>query len=90
MGPNQTKNGKNFNTQLSKNYLIDLVGRNNFEFLYIIFIKFYTKVWKVTFKRNNKSYALKEMSKVKIMDRKSEKSIKNERDLLSILKNEYE
>jgi hypothetical protein len=46
-------------------------------------------VWKVTFKRNNKSYALKEMSKVKIMDRKSEKSIKNERDLLSTLKNEY-
>jgi hypothetical protein len=36
MGPNQTKNGKNLNTQLSKNYLIDLVGRNNFEFLYVV------------------------------------------------------
>jgi serine/threonine protein kinase len=44
-------------------------------------------VWKVTFKKNNKSYALKEMSKVKVMDRKSEKSIKNERELLAKLKN---
>jgi hypothetical protein len=39
-------------------------------------------------KKTSKSYALKEMSKVKIIDRKSEKSIKNERDLLSKLKNE--
>ena len=36
-------------------------------------------------KKNNKKYALKEMSKVKIIDRKSEKSIKNEREFLSQL-----
>ena len=36
-------------------------------------------------KKNNKRYALKEMSKVRIIDRHSEKSIKGERDFLSIL-----
>ena len=36
-------------------------------------------------KKNNKRYALKEMSKVRIIDRHSEKSIKGERDFLSVL-----
>ena len=36
-------------------------------------------------KKNNKKYALKEMSKVKIIDRRSEKSIKSEREFLSKL-----
>ena len=36
-------------------------------------------------KKNNKRYALKEMSKVKIIDRHSEKSIRGERDFLSKL-----
>ena len=36
-------------------------------------------------KSSGKKYALKEMSKVKIIDRKSEKSIKNEREFLSKL-----
>ena len=36
-------------------------------------------------KKNNKKYALKEMSKVKIIDRRSEKSIKGEREFLSQL-----
>jgi serine/threonine protein kinase len=43
------------------------------------------KVWKVMFKKNRKLYALKEMSKVKIIDRKSIKSIRAERDFLSML-----
>ena len=36
-------------------------------------------------KKNNKKYALKEMSKVRIIDRHSERSIKGERDFLSVL-----
>ena len=40
-------------------------------------------------KKNNKQYALKEMSKVKIIDRRSEKSIKGERDFLSKLHNPF-
>jgi serine/threonine protein kinase len=40
-------------------------------------------------KKHKKSYALKEMSKVRIIDRKSEKSITYERELLSKLKHPY-
>ena len=40
-------------------------------------------------KKNNKKYALKEMSKVKIIDRRSEKSIKAERDFLSKLRHPF-
>jgi len=37
-------------------------------------------------KKNKKNFALKEMSKVKIIDRKSERSIMYERELLARLK----
>ena len=40
------------------------------------------KVWKVVLKKNQKVYALKEMSKVKIIDKKCENSIKTEREIL--------
>ena len=40
-------------------------------------------------KKNNKKYALKEMSKVRIIDRRSEKSIKGERDFLSMLRHPF-
>jgi hypothetical protein len=40
-------------------------------------------------KKYKKQFALKEMSKVKIIDRKSEKSIIYERELLSRLKHPY-
>ena len=59
--------------------------RNYFEFQYVIGKGGFGKVWKVMFKKNRKLYALKEMSKVKIIDRKSIKSIRAERDFLSML-----
>ena len=40
---------------------------------------------KVNYKKENKLYAMKEMSKAKIIDKRSEKGIKDERDLLSKL-----
>jgi serine/threonine protein kinase len=40
-------------------------------------------------KKYKNYYALKEMSKVKIIDKKSEKSIKYERELLSYLKHPF-
>jgi hypothetical protein len=36
MGHNQTKNGKSSNNQISKRNFLKLVGRNNFEFMYVI------------------------------------------------------
>ena len=56
-----------------------------FEFLYIIGRGGFGKVWKVKSKINDKCYALKQMSKVKIIDKKSIKSINSERELLSEL-----
>ncbi len=51
---------------------------------YILFIY---QVWKVRYKNNQKIFALKEISKVKIIDKKSESSIKNEKELLKRLNN---
>ena len=56
-----------------------------FEFLYVIGRGGFGKVWKVNLKKTQKCYALKEMSKLKIIVRRSEKSIQNERELLSNL-----
>jgi serine/threonine kinase 32 len=57
--------------------------------LYVIGKGGFGKVWKVIMKRNKKHYAIKEMSKAKIMDKKSEKAIKYEKELLSKIKHPY-
>jgi serine/threonine protein kinase len=61
------------------------VNSSDFEFLYIIGRGGFGKVWRVKSKKTNKHYALKQMSKLKIIDKKSIKSINSERDLLSEL-----
>ena len=66
-----------------------IVYRNYFEFEYIIGRGGFSKVWQVKYKKNSKRYAMKEMSKVKIIDKKSEKSILGERHLLSKLKHPF-
>ena len=60
-------------------------NKSMFEFLYVVGRGGFGKVWMVKYKKTHERYALKEMSKVKIIDRKSEKSIKNEREFLSKL-----
>ena len=62
-----------------------IVSKNFFEFRYVIGKGGFGKVWKVICKKTQKVYALKQMSKVKIIDKKSENSIKTERLLLSKL-----
>lgn len=47
------------------------------------------KVWKVEMKRNSKIYAMKEMYKTKIIDKKSINSVMNERILLARLKHPF-
>ena len=61
------------------------MNSSNFEFLHIIGRGGFGKVWSVKSKKTNKHYALKQMSKVKIIDKKSIKSINSERELLSEL-----
>ena len=60
-------------------------NKSMFDFLYVVGRGGFGKVWMVKYKKTHEKYALKEMSKVKIIDRKSEKSIKNEREFLSKL-----
>lgn len=62
-----------------------IVTKSLFEFLYVIGRGGFGKVWKVQYKKTKDKFALKEMAKVKIIDRKSEKSIKGEREFLSQL-----
>ena len=61
------------------------LSKSLFEFLYVIGRGGFGKVWKVNLKKTQKCYALKEMSKLKIILRRSEKSIQSERELLSNL-----
>ncbi|MCQ2816314.1 MAG: protein kinase [archaeon] len=60
-----------------------MVSRNSFDYINIIGRGGFGKVWKVIEKKTNKLYAMKEMVKTKIIDKKSVQSVKNERRFLS-------
>jgi len=62
---------------------IERITRNSFEFICLIGHGGFSKVWKVKWKKTNAIFALKEMSKARIMDKKCESTILLERDLLS-------
>ena len=62
---------------------IEQINRNSFEFICLIGHGGFSKVWKVKWKKTNAIFALKEMSKTRIMDKKCENTILLERDLLS-------
>ena len=70
-------------------YTEKTVNKSLFDFLYVIGRGGFGKVWKVRYKKTRQLFALKEMYKVKIIDRKSEKSIKSEREFLAILRHPY-
>ena len=72
------KDNYNYNNQSNLN-------RNMFQFIFIIGKGGFGKVWRVQEKKTKELYALKEMSKTKIIDKKSEKSINGEREFLSYL-----
>ena len=73
------KNIKSYNEKSNN------LNRNMFEFIFIIGKGGFGKVWRVKEKKTKELYALKEMSKTKIIDKKSEKSINGEREFLSYL-----
>ena len=58
------------------------ITKSSFKFMSIIGRGGFGKVWKVYSKKYKTIYAMKEMSKTKIIDKRSEKSVKAERDLL--------
>ena len=62
---------------------IEQITRNSFEFICLIGHGGFSKVWKVKWKKTHAIFALKEMSKTRIIDKKCENTILLERDLLS-------
>ena len=84
MGIKNSKNLKQSNYQETFS-----LSPNLFDFKYIIGKGGFGKVWKVVLKKTGELFALKEMSKAKIIDKKREKSIKYERDLLVKLKHPF-
>ena len=65
------------------------LNKNMFQFNYVIGKGGFGKVWQVLFKKTKEPFALKEMSKRKILDKKSEKSINNEMILLKKLNHPF-
>ena len=62
-----------------------MINKENIEYINLIGKGGFSKVWKIKLKLNNKIYALKEMNKLKIIDKKAIKSINNEKKILSQL-----
>jgi serine/threonine kinase 32 len=78
MGPKQS------NTTNANKVKIDSdISKNHFDFMYVIGRGGFGKVWKVYSKKYKRAYAMKEMSKARIIDKKSERSIRYEKELLS-------
>ena len=55
------------------------MGRNHFDFDYVIGKGGFGKVWSVVMKRSRQVFAMKEMNKAKIIAKKSIHSVLNER-----------
>ena len=83
MGPKNTRQNHSLLYKYDSSLKEEKLSHSSFEFIQIIGKGGFGKVWKVFEKSKKIQYALKEMSKAKILDKKSEKSVKYERDLLS-------
>lgn len=59
------------------------MSRNQFNYHYVIGKGGFGKVWKVDMKKNKQLFAMKEMSKAKIITKRSVNSVMSERHLLS-------
>ena len=59
------------------------IDRNSFDFLAVIGKGGFGKVWSVRYKKNSKEFALKEMSKARVIEKKCVSSVLGERDILA-------
>jgi len=76
------------NRHLSFNHLLTVflaVSKANFGYHYCIGKGGFGKVWKVHRKKNHQPFAMKEMSKARIITKRSVKSVINERQILAQL-----
>ncbi|CAD8096045.1 unnamed protein product [Paramecium sonneborni] len=85
----QQQQDDNENDEELKNDSIICVNKSNFAFHFIIGKGGFGKVWKVELKKNRNLYAMKEMSKAKIIAKRSVNSVLNERNLLTQYKHPF-
>ena len=67
--------------QVSNN--IEIIDRNSFNIISLIGAGGYSKVWEVKWKKTGMNFAMKEISKARIIDKNCVKSVISERDILS-------
>jgi len=65
------------------------VSKNNFVFHYVVGKGGFGKVWRVESKKLKQTFAMKEMSKSKVISKRSVSSVINERQLLSELRHPF-
>ena len=82
MGNNQIKSDLTDSTSFT-------ISRNAFQMNYIIGTGGFGRVWKAEFKKSHQPYAMKEMSKVRIVQKRSVHSVMNERAILEKLNNPF-
>ena len=63
------------------------ITKNHFLYYYAIGKGGFGKVWKVEKKKSKETYAMKEMSKARIISKRSVKSVMNERIILADIQN---
>ena len=66
-----------------------VIQKAHFTFTYCVGKGGFGKVWKVTHKKNNQLYAMKEIAKARILTKRSVDSVINERIILSELKHPF-
>jgi len=65
------------------------ISKMNFNFSHVVGKGGFGKVWKVELKKTKQIYAMKEMSKAKIITKRSVSSVMNEKQLLSTMKHPF-
>ena len=65
------------------------ISKSNFQFHYVIGKGGFGKVWKVERKKTKTIFAMKEMSKARIIAKRSVNSVMNERKLLAMLRHPF-
>ena len=89
MGSKSSKPKKLFEIKKGTTIKEEKVTKSSFDFINIIGRGGFGKVWKVYSRKYKKVYAMKEMSKTKIIDKRSEKSVKYERDMLELMNHPF-
>mmetsp|Transcript_40970 Transcript_40970/g.36317 ORF Transcript_40970/g.36317 Transcript_40970/m.36317 type:complete len:193 (+) Transcript_40970:349-927(+) len=66
-----------------------VISKQNFNFHYVVGRGGFGKVWRVETKKTKTLYAMKEMSKSKVITKRSVNSVMNERNLLSSIRHPF-